>query len=402
MFLKKEDILGAAGEREIIFWGCSEDWVPKSKKLLPFVVLAVDINWERIGEKWMDLKVTSPSKILEKRDQFFIVITTGSYESVEEVLQISGWQPGLDYCYSPVYLEFKNSRSVSEVSGKLLVASSDYGVSGDYRSSRLGGGLYQISFNCGYITEINRLSEGSYRQGQFSDGAYYTIDYVKNEFQVFDSDWNQAENILLNLRHYTGISVDNGYAYLISSAYDCIEILDIKYKKIIHRRQFSDRSGKRGEGLHHLNDCCFRDGVLFFSYFSRSGVWRNEIFDGGISFFDLKEDRILDALGGLFQPHSPTMINDQLHFCESPRGYVYASSWERLCSFPGFVRGLDYRNGRYFVGQSETLYMKRAKNIPNVMMNTGVYCVDSSSGSARFLAIDGIKNVHSVHAIDCF
>jgi len=75
MFFNQQKILSAAKGREIIFWGCSEDWIPKSKKLLPTVKCAVDILHDKIGNDWMDLTVRPPEHLKNKSGFYYVVIT---------------------------------------------------------------------------------------------------------------------------------------------------------------------------------------------------------------------------------------------------------------------------------------------------------------------------------------
>jgi hypothetical protein len=258
----------------------------------------------------------------------------------------------------------------------------------------LGGGIYSLSINSGN-GKHEKLVDGSYRQAEFSEGKLYAVDYVKCELHIFDSKYNLLLQKPLNLRHYTGLSLSDEHIFLISSADDVIQVYDRKDFTLLESVPFSSMS-RSSEGMHHLNDCHYADGKLFFSYFSKSGIWRNEVFDGGISYLDLKTSEIIEVLSGLFQPHSPTLINNSLHYCESPRGHVYSASWNKLAELPGFVRSIAYANSFYFVGLSETLYMKRATNIKNVMMNCGIFIIDEKSGLCKFIQTEGIKSIHTV------
>ena len=48
------------------------------------------------------------------------------------------------------------------------------------------------------------------------------------------------------------------------------------------------------------------ENSLFVSYFSKSGLWRKEIFDGGVSEINLNNsNKITEVISGLNQPHSP-------------------------------------------------------------------------------------------------
>ncbi|MBR8842653.1 DUF4915 domain-containing protein [Pseudoalteromonas sp. JC3] len=394
MFFTQEKILSAAKEREVIFWGCSEDWVPKSKKLLGSVTRIVDIHHQTIKSPWMGLEVFSTEILDRMSSKYFVVITTGSVDSVTEMLNNYGFTPEKDFCYSPVFEDFSAATRLTKYSSKLIFTSSDYGAKDGNRGSLLGGGIYQLVFSENECT-VDKLVSGSYRQAQFDGNKLYSVDYVKNELHVFGEDFKLQKALKLNLRHYTGLSVSENRIFLISSAEDVIQIYCKKGFTLLDVIPFSDKSYS-GEGLHHLNDCFYSDGYLYFTYFSKSGIWRKEIFDGGLSYLDVENKNIYDVKSDLFQPHSPKIINNQLHFCESTKGYVFSSSWNRIAKVPGFVRGICYDNGYYAFGMSETLYMKRAKNIPNVMMNTGIFVMDEISGAMRFCPTPGIKNIHSV------
>ena len=397
MFFNKERIQYLAGDREVVFWGCSEDWVPKTQKILPQVSRIVDINKALLKDSWRELTIMDPDEIKNQQDNIFIVITTGSVDSVVAHLLELGFIAERDFCYSPFFEDFSLASQLTNLKTELIFTSSDYGTRENVRGSSKGGGIYKLSID-GDEFFIDELMSGSYRQAQFYSDKLYAIEYVKNELQLFDSKFAMVRNIKLSSRHYTGLSVSDSKLFLVSSADDIIEIYERETLALLKQVPFSEKSFS-DEGLHHLNDCYYDEGRLFFSYFSRSGAWRKEIFDGGISFLDIESDEIVEVQSGLFQPHSPKIINDALHFCESPKGKVYSSSWETIAQTSGFVRGIAYQNGFYFIGQSETLYMKRAKSIGNVMMNSGIYILEEQSKCMRFYPTFGIKNIHCVLSI---
>ena len=63
---------------------------------------------------------------------------------------------------------------------------------------------------------------------------------------------------------------------------------------------------------------------------------------------------------------------------------------------PAFVRGILKVKSGYLLGQSETLYMKRVKKKPYLMMNSGINIFDNNSGLLRFYPTFGLKNIHSL------
>ena len=122
--------------------------------------------------------------------------------------------------------------------------------------------------------------------------------------------------------------------------------------------------------------------------------WRNDIYDGGISVLELSNRKITDILHNLFQPHTPMIINNSLHFFESTLGKFYTSSHDQPFQGNGFLRGLDMFDDNYIIGQSETLYMSRAKSLNHIILNSGIYVYNHQSKLTRFFDTSGIKNIH--------
>ena len=76
------EIRQIALNRKIIFYGRSEDWIPRS---IPHVKAAfiVDSNKDLHGSFYLDLEVQAPKSILIEPKPF-IVITTGDYINISE------------------------------------------------------------------------------------------------------------------------------------------------------------------------------------------------------------------------------------------------------------------------------------------------------------------------------
>lgn len=406
MFLEIDDIRTYAGRRQIIFWGCSEDWIPKSKRLFPEVTSILDINCKNIGKEYMNLSVLEPGPILNS-DDIYIVITTGSYASVENRLLDTGFIAGKDFAYSPVFKEYQKASEICNASFSLMITASDYTNNGRQRSSLLGGGLYKLSVSPSQQIGFDKLISGSYRQVTTAiqyPNCLACIEYVKNEVHIWSLEANKIiSKHALNLRHYTGITNDDSYYYVVSSAYDVVQIYDKSFNFVDQFAPIGEGS-VNGESLYHLNDIECHEGKLYIGCFSKTGSWRLEHFDGGILVCEASKfiNNTSECFTqNLFQPHSPRLINGTLHFCESPKGILHSSSWSELGKFSGFIRGLDYKNGYYSVGQSETLYLHRSANfIPTCMNNSGIYLFDSNNKVCRFYPTYGIQNIHDVRFID--
>ena len=95
------------------------------------------------------------------------------------------------------------------------------------------------------------------------------------------------------------------------------------------------------------------DDLLLVSYFSKSGLWRKGIFDGGVSEINLNNYKITELISNLKQPHSPEVINNKICVLDSMGRNLFIGDTVR-CSFPGFVRGLAFDGQYYYVVKVKT------------------------------------------------
>ena len=160
---------------------------------------------------------------------------------------------------------------------------------------------------------FNKVYEGSLRQIVNHDSKFYAVDYSKNVIVIFDKDYSVIDTIKLSRRHRTGIAVNEDFIFVLSSADDIIMKISKVDHNVTREYMFGSDSGK-GLGCYHINDCWLDGTKLFFTYFSKSGLWRNEIFDGGISILNICNGVIEEFKNGLFQPHSPIIYENDFYF----------------------------------------------------------------------------------------
>ena len=86
---------------------------------------------------------------------------------------------------------------------------------------------------------------------------------------------------------------------------------------------FSNKSKQFEDGQCHINDITSLGSSLLVSYFSRSGLWRKGIFDGGVSEIETDTNKINDLITGLGQPHSPEVLDGQIYVLDSFNKYLY-------------------------------------------------------------------------------
>ena len=67
-----------------------------------------------------------------------------------------------------------------------------------------------------------------------------------------------------------------------------------------------------------INDLTIMDDLLLVSYFSKSGLWRKGIFDGGVSEINLNNYKIIKLISNLkVKPDSPEVINNKICVLDS-------------------------------------------------------------------------------------
>ena len=388
-----------SSNRNIVFFGRSEDWVPKC---LPYVKpkYIVDSNKVFMGESFYGVLVKDKDEIKKSKNKPFIVITSSAYEEIGAELEDNDFKASVDYCYCPEFYDYRKLLELKNTSFKLIFSSSDYSSGKATRISKAGGGLFLMTVENGKV-DISRKVSGQYRQFQVYDDKIIAVDNYA-ALNIFDLDFNLINTVKLPHSQCCGVTVGkNGIIYVSNSSTDIIYLVKDQ-KKVFDEIHFGYKSGKAANSYYHINDITFSDDTLFVSYFSKSGYWKKDVFDGGVDAIDLKSKNHESLYKDLWQPHSPEIINGNLHILDSSNGFFFRNNVSPSGSFSGFVRGLKYANGLYFIGQSETMYMSRKKGLSNnIMTNAGIYIFDNESKASRFYSIYDNCNIHDIHILNC-
>lgn len=360
-------------ERDLVFYGRSEEWIPKSlKKVSPkFIVDGYNTD------SFDGMEVKSPDKITNE----FIVITSGSYEEIARILTGKGYFAGKDFAACPEYMDWYYLEQIKNHEQSVYVACSD----------RVGGGIFKYDLKA---NKYNKIAEGAFRQMVRAGKSIYAIEYVKGILYEINEDriTNEAK---LNKAGYCGLAYDESRKefLLINAIEDTITAVDQFYKHLwrIHYSQ-------KGPDCHHLNDITIHKDKVYVSYFSHSGNWRNGIFDGGISEFDLDYMHVpgIPIVTNLWKPHSITMIDGDISFVDSMRGDLYITTQRIEAKFQGFIRGLTQDESYVYVGQSENKYMTEKFGRGNTMLNAGFYLYSRDKKVSRFYSMPDIMNVHDL------
>lgn len=278
------------------------------------------------------------------------------------------------------------------------MASSDYNDQARARSSWLGGGIYLLDTNTG---EFERKVKGSYRQLQMMpDGRVVAVEYVEKRIDVLSTDYFIDFSIDLDLPNYCGLSVcdQTGNMSVLNSGTDEILTFDSIGGGLIRRRKFRNKAKHHG---HHINDCVYHYGLLYCSYFSYSGGYKVDVFDGGVASLDPLDDSDPEPiLTGLWKPHSPRFFDGKIFVLDSMRGELLSGKPNFKAKFSGFVRGMDKLLQYYVIGQSEDMYVSERMHLDTVMLNAGVYIYDSEFNASRFIPLNGLMNIHDIMILE--
>jgi len=389
-------------------WGRSEDWVPKTLPKLKSSKdkYIVDINPSYQGTVFRGLSVYLPDKLKdENKDDIYVIITGGVYESIATSLNDLGFEPGKHYCCTPEIKDWGLLQEIREYDKNIIIACSDYKDKSKKRHSKMGGGIYV------YNTKENTLEKkiaGHFRQVKRVDEYFYAVEWVEKKIYVLSKDFTKIKELEIDQTsdksekpNACGIAYHKGkdLIFIANAGSDTINIYKKKNFKCIDTIHISDKFLKTGDGKHHINDICISDDNLLVSCFSISGYWKKGILDGGILSYDINNfKKGFDVLtSDLWQPHSVEYIDGKICYLDSMRGDFWVGNKKVEGRFPGFIRGLTYDGRFYYIGQSEDMYMSRLFRVKdNIMCNAGVYLFDIENKVSRFYSFPFLMNVHDL------
>lgn len=385
--------------KEVILFGRSDDWVLKTlQKLHVLPKYILDNSRGYTGEEFYGMKIYLPEKIKsKKRDDIYIIITTGEYESVVKQLRNYGLTPGKHFCCSPILNDLKLRQEIHNYQQKLLISSCDYNKSEHRRYSKAGGGLFTYDIQ---KKELKKLYPGVFRQLERGEEVFYAVEHLEMAICILSKNLKLKDKLPLNKKNANACGLAywprKNQIFVADCSLDIIFIYDAKNFKLVGTIESFDKSNT---GQHHINDLCIVDNSLYVSYFSKSGNYKRGILDGGISEFDLENPtkKPVEVVSNLWMPHSIEFLDNNLCFCESMKGAFHVSNQMVSGVFPGFVRGLDFDGRFYFIGQSEDIYMSRLFGISNnIMLNAGFYIFDLQTKVSRFHSFMDSTNVHDL------
>ena len=404
MFVKEKDleiwkswpqVNQLATGRRLFLYGRSEDWVHKALPKLaqpPSGIIDRERNYH--GSLYQGLLVM-PLEEVDLGSRPFFLITAGEFSGIVSTLLELGLRPGNDFVCSPDFRDYASLQALNQVDDQLLVSSSDYLDVNRARGSQSGGGLFTVNT---LNRSFKRVAKGSYRQFEIlENGNIVALEFVEKRIDFFDQDFVLIHSLNLKKPNYCGLAVseDRNLLSIINAGTDEIESFDLDTLSHRESRVFASDSLGRG---HHLNDCTYgNDGTLYCSFFSFSGSFKLGNFDGGVATINplnYEDPKLL--MGDLWKPHSPKIINEEIFVLDSMRGKLRRGVSDAGWTFPGFVRGLDEKNGVFVIGQSEDMYVTERNQLEPTMVTSGIHLLDSDSNIYRMITTAGVMNIHQV------
>jgi hypothetical protein len=395
------DVHRAINGKKVVLFGKSEDWANKTLRMRSFpVAYIVDNNENLHGTTVEGVEVFSPSKLKdEKKDELFILITSGAYESIIPELLDYGFVAGEHFCNVPLMNNLKTLTDIHSHKQRLLVSAPDHHVYSQMdKNSSIGGGIYLYDTES---METQKVISGSFHQISRGIDCFYAIHHFEGVF-ILSSDLKEVDHFPLDKNskpHGVTFCPNRNLIFAACSGLDKIAIYDASSFKKVDEIWMSDRINKMETEQHHINDVCVLDDSLFVSMFSFSGYWTNNVFDGGIVEYSLEDFTKKHVLvRDLWMPHSVRILDGNLCFLDSMRGNFHLTDKKVSGHFPGFIRGLDTDGQYYYIGQSEARYFDRLEGLSNsILLNSGFYLFDDRTKATKFFSMSHlVRQVHDV------
>ena len=396
-WIKTSELMALSQKKDILFWGAGTGCkrTIECAGLQPAKIIDSNPNFHDVIME--GARVVPYSKALATDDSV-VIITTGSYPSL--IQQVCHLHPelklGVNLFISPIFEPMKVRDSLLAFDKNIL-----YTVP---LTVEEGGGLYLFN-------TLNRRNQklyaGECRALIKVDSGYMMCDGLRG-LVIFDHEFKVEKTVELpagSRPHGLAFSEPNQMAYVVCSGRDSICFIDVKQSVCVDEVFISNKCRINGMNeQHHLNDVCLSDDgtSLFVSMFSFSGKWRLDVFDGGVIIFNLNSKQFESPIiSQLWMPHTVKIVRGVLSVADSMRGTLHSGSNNLLGDFPGFIRGFDFSDGFYCIGQSSHRYLDKLQgHSRSIQLNAGIYIFDPDSCANVFHPIDKGDNIYTVLVSD--
>lgn len=349
----------------------------------------VDNSSNLQGSEFEGLAVKNPNAITNNS---FILICSTAISDISAQLTEMGLKENIDFAISPI---LNDLLAISELEN---MQSSFYFTSGTAPSDTFGGGLYHCQVN-GSDVQLNKVYSGScYGAIQYKDSILF-VDTDNGLFRYTNNAATKVAELPLKSRaHGLSYNSDNHCIYITCSYLDAVLELNSKFE-IVRQFKLSEKLAKSGSPQHHCNDNLAIGNSLYVSMFSSTGNWKQDVFDGCIAEFEIDSGkRLRDIKQELYMPHNVKIFDNSIHILDSLPGHLLYSNLSVQGTFPAFTRGLDYKDGIYFIGQSKNRNYSRVMGLSNnVSIDCGVIIFNPVIKASRFIQFPhAIGEIHSI------
>ncbi len=387
-FLRRTDAAQLAKKYKLIGFGAGSLGAQTQHFLDGKISYFLDNEKEKWGKRWEGVVPVEPPSVLDEEDLLsaIIIVCSEQYKIVGEQLQFL--YPNIKLMRTPLLKEYEIFDILLNCSQMLLVSA--YGAN---------GGIYLVNGRTG---GYQQLTKGSFR-GLLLLGDRLIAATEKGEL------WELQTLVPFSYRtRYTPETICqmHGLAYwekddviiAAEAEYDSISFFDAStFKKVDHFSITEKVSSSRRDNC-HINDLHVRGDSLFISLLSRSGWWKQGIYDGCICELDLNTKKdMVPVITNLLFPHSIKFIDDSFYILEAMNSRLLSGRNEVILQLNGFIRGLDGNHQVLYIGQSRNRRIKEAVRYHSpVSMDSGIYVVSPETKVFRFVKMPEMCDIYNI------
>lgn len=391
-FISRTDVNRLARDKTIIGFGAGVIGKKSLKFLDGNIDFFIDNNSHKVGQK-LDGSVSIRSVDYlssEDLDNSVIILCSEKYEEMREQLQ-EKFEFHEQTFLSPLLKDYEVFQKLQNNASKSLLVSA-YGTN---------GGLYLV--NC-VKEQYDCLWNDSLRGMEFVDNELLVASEYGEIFRINSLKPLKKEKIITpdddyqihGLRYWENQDI----LVLVSAQHDGFFFYDLSSGTIEEKWNLSDFTNLTDR--HHINDLTIVENRVIFSLLSRSGWWKNEIYDGGIYQMNLKSpDEPVPLITDLVFPHSITFSDGNFYFLESMTGKLKRGSHQTIAKLPGFIRGLTKSDNMLYIGQSRNRRITTANQfLDAISMESGVFILDEQTSVFRFIKLPEMSDVYSIYNLE--
>tara|TARA_B100000963_G_scaffold335460_1_gene329597 strand:+ start:603 stop:1796 length:1194 start_codon:yes stop_codon:yes gene_type:complete len=346
------------------------------------------------GEQYEEIDIKAPIEI-KKGD--FVIICSTAISDISEQLKGMGLIDNVDFTISPILNDLLAISDLEQIATEFYFTSGTVPID----KAHSGGGLYHCEVKVDKVSLTKVYSGACYGATKVKDELYF-IDTDNGVFKLNKGEIMQMSELPKGSRaHGISYNESNGKFYITGSYLDGAYELDEKFN-ILRTIKITNKMEITIEPMHHCNDNLSIGNSLYVSMFSSTGNWKFDVFDGCIAEFDLDTgERRKDIFQGLYMPHNVTFFDGSIHVLDSLPGHLRFNNLSIQGTFPAFTRGLDYRNGLYYIGQSKNRNYSKVMGISNnISIDCGVVIFNPELKASRFIQFPHtIGEIHSIIAL---